>query len=392
MSTLDRFVSTTRRRALSVVALTSLLALGVLPSTFANASSQAPAGNNGHIQIDEYSLDGGSGNDPHLACGFSVSFFGYDAGTQQAVITVTPVAPTKGGTPLTQSTNWTIATRTSGDQLDQNVVVTPAALASAFAGVTPAHEGYHARIAVDVTGAKGADSKYHTIWIAPCSTTTTTTTTTPGSTTTTTPGSTTTTTPGSTTTTTPGSTTTTTPGSTTTTTPGSTTTTTPGSTTTTTTVPSGTPATATLGSGTVRFLKLQRLGGTTNTFVTSSLRVLVGQQVQYELRVTNATTASLSVVVTDPGCDLGTLSPIGTQTVAAGATATYFCSHFMSVVPLDHRFLNIATASATNAAGESTGPLTSAVTALVNKVSLRSKALTPAQVAKAELKQASFTG
>ncbi|HQT99959.1 MAG TPA: hypothetical protein PLG60_05590 [Acidimicrobiales bacterium] len=350
MSTLDHFVSTTRRRTVSVLALASLLALGVLPSSFAGASSQAPAGNNGHIQIDQYALDGGSGNDPHLACGFSVSFFGFDTGTQQAFITVTPVAPTTGGTPFTQSTSWTISTRTSGDQLDQNVIVTPAALAAAFSGVTPAHEGFHARIAVDVTGAKGADSKYHTIWIAPCSSTTTTTT------------------------------------------PGSTTTTTPGSTTTTTGVPSGTPATATLGSGTVHFLKLQRLGGTTNTFLTSSLRVLVGQQVQYELRVTNATTASLSVVVTDPGCDLGTLSPIGAQTVAAGATATYFCSHLMSAVPTGRRFLNVATALATNTAGESTGPLTSAVTALVNKVSLRSKALSPAQAAKPELKQATFTG
>ncbi|OYV65872.1 MAG: hypothetical protein B7X07_01490 [Actinobacteria bacterium 21-64-8] len=302
-----------------MLALASLLALGVLPSSFAGASSQAPAGNNGHIQIDQYALDGGSGNDPHLACGFSVSFFGFDTGTQQAFITVTPVAPTTGGTPFTQSTSWTISTRTSGDQLDQNVIVTPAALAAAFSGVTPAHEGFP-------------------------------------------------------------------------TTPGSTTTTTPGSTTTTTGVPSGTPATATLGSGTVHFLKLQRLGGTTNTFLTSSLRVLVGQQVQYELRVTNATTASLSVVVTDPGCDLGTLSPIGAQTVAAGATATYFCSHLMSAVPTGRRFLNVATALATNTAGESTGPLTSAVTALVNKVSLRSKALSPAQAAKPELKQATFTG
>ena len=134
------------------------------------SASQAPAGNNGHIQIDEYAMDGGNGNDPHVGCGFSVSFFGYDAGTRTAEVSVTPWAPTSGGTPFHSGTlTWQVNQRTSGNQLDFNYPVSPATVASIFQGVTPAHQGYHARVEVEVSGSHGSDDKHKMVWISPCS-------------------------------------------------------------------------------------------------------------------------------------------------------------------------------------------------------------------------------
>ena len=57
------------------------------------SGSTAPAGNNGHIQIDQFVMDGGRGNEPHVGCGFSVSFFGYDGGSRNATVS----RPHRGG-------------------------------------------------------------------------------------------------------------------------------------------------------------------------------------------------------------------------------------------------------------------------------------------------------
>lgn len=125
---------------------------------------QTPSGNNGHIMIDKFNMDG-SGNEPHVACGFSVSFFGYDAGTQHATITVTPQTPTAGGHFITATTSWTTAQRTGGNQFDANVRIGANKIATAFAGLTPDKQGFHARIDVHVTGSQGADGKHKMVWI-----------------------------------------------------------------------------------------------------------------------------------------------------------------------------------------------------------------------------------
>jgi hypothetical protein len=151
--------------------------LGLLPLAFvaywvvpAKVAGGAPPGNNGHIQIDGFVLDQGNNNDPMVGCGFAVDFFGYDAGTQNATITLTPQAPTSGGTPFTVSTSWTTATFTGGNQLDQTVLISAAQITAAFAGVAPAAQGFHAKLEVEVTGATGSDDKFHTIWMSGCST------------------------------------------------------------------------------------------------------------------------------------------------------------------------------------------------------------------------------
>ena len=134
-----------------------------------SSAADAPAGNNGHIQIDEFQMDGGNGNDPHVGCGFSISFFGYDAGTRTASVTVTPWAPTRGGTPFHDGgLTWKVSQRTGGNQLDFNYPVSPGTVAGMFSGVAPAHQGYHARVEVEVNGSQGSDDKYKMVWIAPC--------------------------------------------------------------------------------------------------------------------------------------------------------------------------------------------------------------------------------
>ena len=134
-------------------------------------AGNAPAGNNGTVKIDEYTADGGNGNDPHVSCGFTVNFFGYDggSGTDTATISVTPVAPTAGGSQYHASTSWPAGTRTAGDQWDASIQVSGSDLAGALAGVSPQpQQGYHLRLEAEVTGSQGSDDKYKTFWMTPC--------------------------------------------------------------------------------------------------------------------------------------------------------------------------------------------------------------------------------
>jgi hypothetical protein len=170
------------RQAVAAGAVAGLALIGLSgPAAWASAASPngsgsassgggaAPAGNNGHIQIDEYAMDGGNGHDPHVGCGFSISFFGYDRGTQTATVSITPWAPTRGGTAFHDAKlKWITGHRTGGNQLDWNYPVTPETVAGIFSGVAPAHEGYLARIEVEVSGSQGSDDKYKMVWIAPC--------------------------------------------------------------------------------------------------------------------------------------------------------------------------------------------------------------------------------
>ena len=185
--------------ALASAALAVALPVGIAAGAPGNGNgNQSSNGNDGHIQIDGVPIDAGRDNDPHVGCPFTVEVFGFDP-TQLATITVTPHAPTTGGSPGTfgpmhVTVNGPIPPGPGvGSTLDGYYVVTAAEIEQIFAGVTPQpQQGYHARIDVELTPSPTGpgDDKHHTIWIAPCSTTTgtgeTTTTTTTTSTTTTT--------------------------------------------------------------------------------------------------------------------------------------------------------------------------------------------------------------
>ena len=191
--------------ALASAALAVALPVGIAAGAPGNGNgggTQSSNGNDGHVQIDGVPIDAGRDNDPHVGCPFTVEFFGFDP-TQSATITVTPHAPTTGGSPGTfgpmpVTVNGPIPPGPGvGSTLDGYYVVTAAEIEQIFAGVTPQpQQGYHARIDVELTPSPTGpgDDKHHTIWIAPCSTTTgtgeTTTTTTSSTTTTTLAGST----------------------------------------------------------------------------------------------------------------------------------------------------------------------------------------------------------
>jgi len=303
--------------------------------TSVSAGGQAPVGNNGHIQIDEFQMDGGKGNDPHVACGFSVSFFGYDAGTQHATISVTPWAPTRGGVPLRLQTSWTTAVRTSGSQLDQNIPISAQALASTFAGVTPAKQGYHARVEVEATGSRGSDDKYHMVWIAPCS---------PGASASASLG-----------------------------------------------VSAGaqtnTSPSAAREVNVVLYSRIGKLGA----FHRGTLTAEVGQTVEFRAVVHNHGSAKVTEKLSLPQCDTGTMAPAGPVSIPAGGAASFTCTHFLAVTgPLEVR--TRATPSGSTAGGTTVAPAGSVLRVVVRHSSLALKSLPKAAAPKPVVKAAHFTG
>lgn len=164
-------MNTQRGLFLSAAAITATaFTLGLAPAAYASGGgSNRPPGNNGTVKIDEYTMDAGHDNDPHVKCGFSVNFFGYDGGPQQATIAVRPVSPTSGAGSFSTSTNWDVGTRTSGSQFDRTVPISFSELHGALSGVSPQpRQGYHLRLEVEVTGSQGSDDKYKTFWLQPC--------------------------------------------------------------------------------------------------------------------------------------------------------------------------------------------------------------------------------
>lgn len=291
------------------------------------SGGQQPPGNNGHIQIDELSADGGAGNDAHVSCAFSINFFGYDAGTQHAAITVRPAAPTRGKGSAELSASWVTSVRTGGNQLDANVPVTAAELATAFAGVTPAKQGYHARVEVSVTGSIGASTKTHMVWITPCAQ-----------------------------------------------------------------QPAAVVArVAASQNGSLSVVERERVNGS-GSYVRGPVRARVGDTVDYRIVVTNTGAISLAAALSARGCDSGTLAPMGTESLAAGASATYTCSRLVTAVPSGHLLRNVAVASATTATGTVVGNSHSTVLAHIVVATPKVRSLPRAKPATAAVELASFTG
>ena len=109
---------------------------------------------------------------------------------------------------------------------------------------------------------------------------------------------------------------------------------------------------------TIALVKLERVdvGG---PFVAGPLSVSVGQTVYYQMVVTNTGSSTVSVTLTDDGCDAGTFTPVGPQAILPGASFTYTCSH--TIVAADGQsYMNTALATAENA-----GPVKATATATV---------------------------
>ena len=105
----------------------------------------------------------------------------------------------------------------------------------------------------------------------------------------------------------------------------------------------------------IRVVKEQRLDDTTAGYTTAILTGKVGEKVDYEMLVTNTGNTSLTLVLSDPHCDPGTLTgPFGgissDGTLAAGQQTVYFCSHVL-VAADSPTFTNTVTVNGVPASG-----------------------------------------
>jgi hypothetical protein len=154
------------RTARFAVAAAVAVMLGVTLASPASAASDAPAGNNGSIKIDDVPIDDGNENVPHPGCTFVVDFFGYDVGARTATLTFDGQEPTAGGELLVETITFDVATRDSGNQLNESHEVD---LTDALAGIAPhPKQGWHVKLTVNVDGAQGADVKHKVFWVSQC--------------------------------------------------------------------------------------------------------------------------------------------------------------------------------------------------------------------------------
>ena len=152
------------RRAAAAVGTALLTALALAAP--AAADGDAPAGNNGHIKIDDVAMDDGNENVPHPGCTFVVDFFGYDVGTRTATLQFEGQEPTGGGELLVDTWTFEVTSRETGNELNTSRTVD---LSGALAGIEPhPQQGWHVKLTVHVDGAPGADVKHKVFWVSEC--------------------------------------------------------------------------------------------------------------------------------------------------------------------------------------------------------------------------------
>jgi|GEM_PF-1356606 len=140
---------------------------GLAYASNANANNNKPAGNNGTIKIDGTDIDQLHDNDPHVACTFSVNWFGFDEGTRNTTVTFDAQEPTSKDQLLTQDSTFTGSG--AGNTLDFSNSYD---LTSALSGYTPQpQQGYHVKLTVTTDGSQGNDTKSKVFWVGPCATT-----------------------------------------------------------------------------------------------------------------------------------------------------------------------------------------------------------------------------
>jgi uncharacterized repeat protein (TIGR01451 family) len=95
-------------------------------------------------------------------------------------------------------------------------------------------------------------------------------------------------------------------------------------------------------------VKLQR-DGSAGAFTSGMIAARVGDTIEYEIRATNTGNVALTLSLSDPGCDAGTIAgPVATSgtlvgnLLLPGATAQYTCSHLLGAGDAPS-FTNVAT-------------------------------------------------
>ncbi|GAA4995006.1 hypothetical protein [Actinopolymorpha pittospori] len=164
-----------RARGRGVFALFFGLLLGMVGAVGltqpADASvTQQPPGANGFVQIDGDPVDSGPSNEPHVGCRFSVQFFGFDAGTNTAVVGFEAMPPSGNMTPVQPTTGRTTFTF-EGQTPPGNTLNHTEAYELDTTGLEPNNQGeVHVRLDVLVTDDSGDEAfhKFKVFWTEQC--------------------------------------------------------------------------------------------------------------------------------------------------------------------------------------------------------------------------------
>jgi hypothetical protein len=126
-----------------------------------------PPGNNGTVKVDGVPYDDGKGNEPHVACGFRLKFYGFDEG-QTGDITIAGHAPSGSGV-VASKTGVLISDDAAGGGKDLDAVVPFTAADLDLSGLT-AHpkQGYHLKVTLSTDAPGGV--KHKVFWYEPCAT------------------------------------------------------------------------------------------------------------------------------------------------------------------------------------------------------------------------------
>ena len=149
-----------RRAGLTVAALAASLAIA--------APVSAAPGNNGTIKIDGEEFENLPNNEPHVGCEFEVDFYGYDEGDLNATVTFEAIAPTAGGTLLTDTVFIGEDDASGGGSEAGHDASAPYTLTFPNDIVPHPQQGYHVKLTINADGSKGADVKHKVFWVVPC--------------------------------------------------------------------------------------------------------------------------------------------------------------------------------------------------------------------------------
>jgi hypothetical protein len=125
-----------------------------------------PAGNNGTFKVDGLPFSEGMANEPHVACGFRLKFFGFDEG-QTGDVTIAGHAPSGSGVVSSKTGVLISDDAAGGGPHDPDAVIEYAASDLDLAGLT-AHpkQGYHLKVTLSTDTPGGV--KHKVFWYEPC--------------------------------------------------------------------------------------------------------------------------------------------------------------------------------------------------------------------------------
>lgn len=157
-----------RTGVLLVVAGTAVVQ-GALIASLASGTAGAAPGNNGTIKIGNVDVDSqddaDSANHPHVANPFTVSWFGFDAGTRTTSVSFSAQPPSgnDGMAILDGRAAFTFTASGAGGALDH----TETYLLDTTGLEEHPVQGYHVKVTVTVDVAQGNDTKSKVFWVTP---------------------------------------------------------------------------------------------------------------------------------------------------------------------------------------------------------------------------------